>query len=981
VPKKKFVHVRALPYHGYSNNRGEQRMAWYKTAGKHEQSGDGPWRTLLAMAALCLAVSSAQAATAQPGRERLSFDRGWLFHLGDIPMPEVKGSDASYANAKAGNAGGAAATVFDDSGWRHLDLPHDWAVEGPFDPQANIAQGYRPRGAGWYRRYLRVDASERGRHMELQFDGIATHSTVWVNGNVVSRNWSGYNASNIDITPYLRYGDAGNTIAIRADANPMEGWWYEGAGIYRHAWLVKSDAVHVVTDGVHATPRVANGKDWRLPVEVTLDNSGTKAAKISVEVSLFAPDGKLVARSAHPVTVPVLTQTTVALPMSVHAPALWSLEKTNLYRVSVAVRQDGKTVDTSALTTGFRTIRFDPQQGFFLNGQHVKLQGICMHQDHAGVGTAIPDAIWEYRLRRLKELGVNAIRFSHNAPAPEVLDLVDRMGFLVMDENRNFNPSPDYLKQLEWMVRRDRHHPGVILWSVFNEEPEQATEVGYEMVRRMVVAVKALDDTRPVTAAMNGGYFSERNVAQAVDVVGANYHVRDYDRFHKEHPNQPFTSSEDTSAFQTREEFTTDAGKNLVASYDDDFAPWGNSHRDAWQAIATRPFVAGGFVWTGFDYRGEPTPNSWPSVSSVFGIMDLNGFPKTAYYMHQVQWIKDRPLIHIAPHWNWAGKEGQQIRVMVMANVEQAKLLLNGRVVGEQKVDPYRMNYFQVAYEPGKLEAIGYSKGKEVVRTSVETTGPAVALELVPDRAGLDGDGRDAMPVTVRAVDDHGRTVPGDASNVTFDVKGAGQSLGHGNGNPNSHEDEKGRTRQLFHGLAQLIVQSRYESQGELHITASAPGLKAASIGIPVKPVAPVPFAASFDAPLTVLGSWRIAPDSGARPDPSIAPTENELQVWGWGSTAPEGRSATLFRSSFTPRKNLSDGSAVLRFAKVAGKAQAWLDGRAIGTKSTFDAAPWTLPLPAGEGPHQLTVIVDREPGKAAGIEGDVVVDAAGKEK
>ncbi|WP_426104551.1 beta-galactosidase GalA [Massilia sp. TSP1-1-2] len=954
------------------------------------QAGQRRFICALAAMALGLAAFAATAAAATAPsttgaaaspRERLSLDRGWLFHLGDITPPDIKGADPSYNNAKAGNAAGAAATTYDDSDWRALDLPHDWAVEGPFDPNGNSAQGYRPRGVGWYRRYLRIDPSERGRHMELQFDAIATHATVWVNGNLVHRNWSAYNASNIDITPYLRYGDAGNTIAIRADANPMEGWWYEGAGIYRHAWLVKSNGVHVVTDGVAATARLVKGHDWSLPVGVTLNNSADRPAKVSVEVSLFAPDGKLAASAARRVALPVLANTTVTLPLAIKAPARWSLEQRNLYRVSVTVRQDGKLLDETMLHTGFRTIRFDPQQGLFLNEQHVKLQGVCIHQDHAGVGVAVPDAIWEYRLRRLKELGVNAIRFSHNAVAPEVMDMVDRMGFLVMDENRNFNPSPDYLLQLEWMVRRDRHRPGVILWSVFNEEPEQGTEVGYEMVRRMVAAVKTLDATRPVTAAMNGGYFSERNVAQAVDVVGANYHVGDYDKYHKANPGKPFTSSEDTSAFMTRGEFSTDAGKNLIASYDDDFAQWGNSHRDAWQAIATRPFVAGSFVWTGFDYRGEPTPNVWPSVSSVFGIMDMNGFPKTAYYLHQVQWIKDRPLIYLAPHWNWAGKEGKDIRVMVMANVERAMLLLNGRVIGEQAIDPYRMNYFTVPYQSGKLEAVGFNHGREVARASVETTGPAVALEMVPDRDALAGDGRDAMPITVRAIDAQGRAVPTDSAQLTFDVSGAGRAIGHGNGDPNSHEDEQGSTRKLFNGLAQLIVQSSFESAGMLQVTASAPGLRAASVRIPVKAVGAMPFAPAAGAAPTKLGNWRIAPASATRPDPASNPSESELQVWGWGQQAPakldaeKGGQFNLFRTSFTPRKNLSDGNAHLRFKRIAGKAEVWLDGRLAGTKSAFAPAEWRVPLLAGTGARRITVIIERQAGEAAGMD-DVSVEA-----
>jgi len=326
------------------------------------------------------------------------------------------------------------------------------------------------------------------------------------------------------------------------------------------------------------------------------------------------------------------------------------LEKPQLYEVTTRILQGGKAVDEVMLHTGLRDVRFDPAQGVFLNGKHVKLQGVSIHQDHAGVGVAVPDAIWEYRLRRLKELGANAIRFTHGATGPELLDMADRMGFLIMDENRNFNISPDYMSQLEWLVRRDRHHPSVIMWSMFNEEPMQSTEAGYEMARNMTAAVKALDDTRPVTAAMNGGFFGEYSVGKALDVVGANYQVDVYDKFHEVFPNVPFTSSEDTSAFMTRGVYKTDNSKNVFASYDDDFATWGNSHRDGWEAIAKRPHVAGGFVWTGFDYRGEPTPNAWPSVSSVFGIMDLNGFAKTAYYIHQVQWIKDKPLVHIAPH-------------------------------------------------------------------------------------------------------------------------------------------------------------------------------------------------------------------------------------------------------------------------------------------------------------------------------------------
>lgn len=934
----------------------------------------------LSLALLLLASGAAQAA----GRERLSLDRGWLFHLGDVVRAPIIAQEETYGNAKAGNAGGAAASNFDDTGWRALDLPHDWAVEGPFDPNANVSQGYRPRGIGWYRRYLRIDPSERGKHFELQFDAIATHATIWVNGNLVKRNWSGYNASYIDITPYLRYGDAPNTIAIRVDAEAMEGWWYEGAGMYRHAWLVKRSPVHVETDGVHATPRQAAGagKRWQLPVEVSLNNSGKQRATVTVETRLFDPAGKQVAMRSASASVAALGKAQVKLPLALDNPALWSLAQTNLYRLTTRVLQEGVAQDEVSLHTGFRSIRFDAAQGFFLNGVATKLQGVCIHQDHAGVGVAVPDAIWEFRLRRLKELGVNAIRFSHNAPAPEVLDLVDRMGFVVMDENRNFNPSPDYMQQLEWMVKRDRHHPGVVLWSVFNEEPVQASEIGYEMARRMTAAVKALDDTRPVTAAMNGGFLTPLNVSHAVDVVGANYQIRDYDLYHKAYPGKPFTSSEDTSAYMTRGEFSTVRDKNIVASYDDDAAEWGNTHRDAWQAIASRPYVAGGFVWTGFDYRGEPTPYVWPSVSSSFGIMDMAGFPKNAYYIHQVQWIKDRPLLYIAPHWNWAGREGQEIRVMVMANVERVALLLNGRLLGEQQVDPFRMNDFKVVYQPGRLEAIGYRGGKEVLRTAVETTGAPVALELLPDRAALKGDGRDAMPVTVRALDAQGRAVPLADAAVTFAVSGAGRSLGHGNGDPNSHEDEKGASRRLFNGLAQLIVQSDYASQGEISIVASAPGLSPASVRIAVQAVAMPAEVAVAPPPVTQVPDWRFPPDSAQRIDPNVKLASYDMNSWGWGSlpfkrvATPEAR-FYLYRASFTPRRSLSDGKGVLHFDRILGKAEIWLDGALIGTKSAAAAAPLAVTLPAGSGQRELNVLIEAAPGQASGMEGSVEVRPA----
>ncbi len=744
----------------------------------------------LSFAILALACASPHL-TATPVTEKLSLNRGWKFHQGDIPFPEIKGHGNSYNNAKAGKAWGAAAPEFDDSQWRVLDLPHDWAVEQPFDPNANLSQGYRPRGFGWYRRSFTLDPADRGKALELQFDGISTHCTVWLNGTVVHRNWCGYTSFQIDLTPFANYGDRPNTLAIRVDAEAMEGWWYEGAGIYRHTWLVKRSPLHITTDGVFAHPVKMAAGNWEIPAEVTLSNIGEKPVDGEVHCVLLDPAGKQVAEARTSIQVPYLDTALAKLSIPVNQPELWSVDRPTLYTVRTTVSRDGAVTDTVETRCGFRTVRFDAKLGFFLNDQPLKLKGTCNHQDHAGVGVAVPDSLWEFRVRRLKELGTNAYRCAHNPPAKEFLEACDRMGMLVMDENRNFNVSPEYVRQLEWLIRRDRNHPSVIMWSVFNEETTQGTEMGYQMVRRMAAVVKRLDPTRPVTAAMSGGHKTPINVSQAVDVVGFNYNQNIYDEFHKAHPELPITSSEDTSAFMTRGIYETDKSKNLIGSYDDERAPWGLTHRYAWRCISERPFVAGGFVWTGFDYRGEPTPLQWPSAGSFFGIMDQCGFPKAAYYLHQAHWIEDKPILHLIPHWNWPGKEGKNIRVMALTNADTVALTLNGKPLEEKKVDPIDMVEFQVPYTPGKLAAIGKKQGREVSRFTVETTGKPAALEIIPDRKSLAGDGADAMPLTIRALDAQGREVPDANLMVDFETGGAGSIIGVGNGDPNCHEAEK----------------------------------------------------------------------------------------------------------------------------------------------------------------------------------------------
>ncbi len=912
-----------------------------------------------------------------PLRERLSLDEGWRFHLGDIPMPVISGHMASYMNAKAGQAWGAADPGFDDSEWRRLNLPHDWVVEGPFDPKANLSQGYRPRGIAWYRRHFRIEPEDQGKHFELRFDGIATHATVWVNGLLVHRNHCGYTPFSVDLTPILNYGAQLNTIVVRVDADAMEGWWYEGGGIYRHAWLIKRNPVHIETDGVYANPvRDADG-NWSVPVEVALANIKTASANARVAAELLDPDGRSVTAGENEAAVPPLGSAVCRIPLVLREkPRLWSVDSPVLYQVKVRVCESGTPTDAVAVNCGFRTLRFDADQGFFLNDKPLKLQGTCNHQDHAGVGVAVPDALWDYRVRRLKEMGSNAYRSSHNPPAPELLDACDRLGMLVMDENRNFNHTPEYLGQLRAMLKRDRNHPSVFLWSVFNEEPMQGTPQGREMVRRMVAEVRRWDSTRPVTAAMNGGMFGREGVFQAVDVMGFNYVHSSYDEFHRKHPTLPIFSSEDTSAFATRDEFETDKKRNVITSYDTECAGWGGTQRKSWQWIAERPYLAGGFAWTGFDYRGEPQRLCWPSVSSVFGIMDLCGFPKVAYSIRQAMWIKDRPVLQLAPHWNWPGREGQSVKVIAMTNADRVALWLNGRHLGEKARPAFDYVEWDVPYAPGKLEAAAFKDGREVARTAVETTGECVALALEPDRTFLWGDGRDAAPVTVKGIDAKGRVVPGADSLVTFSLEGPGDNLGHGNGDHNCHDPEKGSDRRLFHGLAQLIVQSRKGGVGRLKIRATSPGLKAAEIELAVRAVDPPPTMPAA-SPCYGLSMWRMAPASASRPDPLLAATREDMNSWfqvkpGQVQKIAAGR-WTLWRIEFTPWKKLQREGGRVILSQAAGRAEVYLDGIKVAEKPDPAAGDMVFELPASV-KHRTLVVLFQAQGQGAGLAGGAQV-------
>ena len=778
------------------------------------------------------------------GRERILVDDGWRFAFGHTyDIEKDFGYSRGEAFAKAGSGPGALSAKFDDSGWRQIDLPHDWVVELPFvnGRISNLeSHGYKPVGRafpettiGWYRKKIDIPASDDGRRIGLEFDGIFRDSEVWLNGHRVCSNLSGYIGFRCDVTDYLNYGGS-NQLVVRVDASQSEGWFYEGAGIYRHVWLTKTSPVHIAPDGVFVTTQVVNGTA-HITVRTAIRNDSGTGVDVEVIDAIQGSGGE--AGRGHTHIDPWQTGE-LTIQMNDDRPHLWSLEDPSLYQLRSTVQLNGNEVDTLSTPFGIRTISFDKDQGFFLNGKRVEIKGVCDHQDHAGVGSAIPDRLNEWRLEQLKKYGVNALRTSHNPPTPELLDAADRLGILVMDENRLIGSSPEILSQLTRLVERDRNHPSVIMWSLGNEEPEQSTPRGARIGATMARTVKALDPTRPVTFASNA-HNSDTGIHTVLDLRGFNYkNISDIDTYRKEHPDQKLFGSEEASTLSTRGIYANDPVRTYVSAYDVNRPNWGATAEDWWTFYDARPWLAGGFVWTGFDYRGEPTPYSWPSISSEFGILDTCGFPKDVAYYYKAWWTNE-PVLHLFPHWDWSGREGQPIDVWAFSNQQAVELKLNGRLLGRQSVPKDGHVEWKVPYAAGVLEAIGYTDGRPVQTARVETTGAPAQVRLSADRVAIAADGRDVAIISVSAVDAQGRTVPTAADLVRFSLEGNGRILGVGNGDPASHEPDKyldasAWQRHLFNGDAQVIVEAGH-TPGTLHLRATADGMQPADLEISMR--------------------------------------------------------------------------------------------------------------------------------------------------
>ncbi|MGA2134354.1 MAG: beta-galactosidase GalA [Bryobacteraceae bacterium] len=759
-------------------------------------------------------AASATSLTAVDPRQTLLFDFGWKFTPGHATDPA---RDLGFGRDQGdfAKSGGFhfARDRFDDSKWRTLNLPHDWAVELPFVRDEQLqSHGYKPLGrrypetsVGWYRRTFDIPAADAGRRVLVEFDGAFRSSLVFLNGYFIGRNDSGYAPFRFDLTDFLNYGGK-NFLVVRTDASFGDGWFYEGAGIYRHVWLTKTDPLHLGHWESYVQP-VLKGGVPTLTLGTQVRNESRQVETCRVRWRIFDPAGKLAA-SAETSPGPVAADGSGMFTASVNLPdpALWSPESPNLYSAVVTVESGGRPRDAERVSFGVRSAVFDADKGFFLNGQPVKIKGACNHQDHAGVGAALPDRLQYYRAAVLKEMGSNAVRTSHNIPTPEWVEACDRLGLMMMCETRMMSSNPEGMAQLEAMVRRFRNSPCIILWSMGNEEDAlQHNPQGPRVVADMVTRTHELDPTRLCSAAINNNF--QTHFSDPLDVMGFNYNLGVCDSYHKAHPQKPCVGSETASTVATRGIYSTDKLRNWVSSYDANYPEWAETAEQWWKFYAAREWLAGGFAWTGFDYRGEPTPYGWPSINSQFGIVDMCGFPKDSFYYYKAWWGRE-PILHLFPHWNWEQREGQPVSVWVHSNLDSVELFLNGRSQGSRQVEPLTHLEWKVKYEPGVLEARGTKDGKIVLVEKRETTGKPAAIRLTADRTEIDADGADIAVLRVEALDAEARPVPTADNMIHFKVTGEGALIGVGNGDPNCQESDKEPRRSLFNGLAQMIVQA-----------------------------------------------------------------------------------------------------------------------------------------------------------------------------
>jgi beta-galactosidase len=823
---------------------------------------------LLLLAMLSAAASASAAVTPIPmdGARRLPFNDGWRFVRAEAQGAEQPG--------------------FDDSQWPDVRLPHDWAIDGPFDSRLNPHTGALPiSGTGWYRKAFTIADAAGPHFVSIEFDGAMSNSRVWLNGKELGGRPNGYIGFSVDLTAALRFGTALNVLAVRLAPEPDSSRWYPGAGIYRNVWLDITGPVHVARWGTYVTTPKVSTAIATVAAQTELRNRGTAAVDVQLRTSIIDVAGRRVAMVQTPSTIAADGVASVAHQLTIHRPQRWDIDHPYLYSLISEVVEDQKVVDRYETSFGARSIDFDKQRGLLLNGRPVKIHGVCLHHDLGALGAAVNRRATERQLQILKGAGVNAIRTSHNPPSPELLEYADRLGLLVMDEAFDMwriakvpNGYSKYFdawseRDLRDMVRRDRNHPSIIMWSIGNEIPEQKQPTGWQEARRLTGFFHQEDPTRPTTSAFNNWADAIRNkLADEVDIPGFNYSPNQYQSILKDHPNWIIYGSETASCVSSRGSYHLPLEKYekheslQISSYDIIAPPWAYCPDVEFAAQEHTPALLGEFVWTGFDYIGEPTPyfdrnsdnsRDWPARSSYFGMVDLAGFPKDRYYLYQSEWSK-QPMVHVLPHWNWRGHEGQDIPVMVYSNAAEVELFLNGKSLGRKKSrsepvalpvgvkisaskifsSKYRL-LWQVPFQPGTLRAVALNHGRQVARDEVHTSGPPARIRLITDRSTLRADGDDLAFITARIEDSEGNLCPLADNLLTFRVAGAGTIEAVDNGNAATVEPFRADHRHAFNGLALLIVRARGGQPGKIDIGASAESLDPGAVEVVTEARAP----------------------------------------------------------------------------------------------------------------------------------------------
>jgi beta-galactosidase len=825
------------------------------------------WIQLAAACALgwlAIVPAGAAGAPAVPltGERRISFNEGWRFFRGE--------------------AAGAERPDFNDAAWRQVRLPHDWAIEGPFDSKLNPHTGALPIfGTGWYRKSFTLPESAKGRHFRIEFDGAMANSTVWLNGTQLGGRPYGYIGFGFDLTPLLNFGGQDNVLAVRLMPEDRSSRWYPGAGIYRNVWLDVTGPVHVGHWGTYVTTPEITPDKATVAVKTEIRNESGQEAKVVLQSTVLDGEGRIVSRNRVDAAIPAGSAQTVPATVSVNTPQRWDVDHPHLYTLVSELMDGTTTLDRYTTPFGIRTIKFDHDKGFQLNGRTMKLHGVCLHHDLGALGTAVNRRATERQLEIMKAGGVNAIRTSHNPPSPELLEYCDRLGLVVMDESFDMwrigkvpNGYNKYFDQwserdVRDMVDRDRNHPSIVMWSIGNEIPEQHEANGAVEARRLTGFFHEEDPSRPTTSAFNEWREALKNkLANEVDLPGFNYQPMRYEEIMKANPSWTIFGSETASCVSSRgvyhlplKRYQKDPSHE-ISSYDIISPPWAYCPDVEFTYQDKFPQVLGEFVWTGFDYIGEPTPyfngraaepEDWPARSSYFGMVDLAGFPKDRYYLYQSDWAA-KPMVHLLPHWNWPGMEGKNIPVMCYSNADTVELFLNGKSLGrkqrfsdlwtmpvgknvsadEKFVTKYRL-IWQVPYEPGTLKAVAYKDGKQVAVEEMRTAGAPAKIVLVPDRRVIHADGEDLSFVTVRIEDKSGNLCPMADNLVHFSVTGAGNIRAVDNGNAASVEPFQADHRKAFSGMALLIVSSEARRTGIIKVTAVADGLAKAGTEITAK--------------------------------------------------------------------------------------------------------------------------------------------------